>query len=317
MADIGAIRSAIKNLVLRYYDYDRRVADATALTDGFGLANTNALAHAYLSAWITIDHGRIQARMLGDGRERWEPGPDWDTFKDLWNNKVGRRIGEYVKHNNLPPDVVPALVSDALARGDLIVTRTDPRIPADWSGTKVGGKAPSDFNADPPWRQPSGSWGPPPGFKPVPVPPPPPWSDPISGLIYSDATHASPRQPQGIAGQAIVTSPASAPGQAADPGIQTDKASAATAPTTDDSATAPRQEFSPSRPDFYSDPLADERASNADQAVRDDTESSRQEQATEGLTRTNATGGSVYLTFTPLKGMSEVVHQFITECGLP
>ena len=37
----------------------------------------------------------------------------------------------------------------------------------------------------------------------------------------------------------------------------------------------------------------------------------------EGLTRTNATGGCVYLTFTPLKGMSEVVHQFITECGLP
>lgn len=38
---------------------------------------------------------------------------------------------------------------------------------------------------------------------------------------------------------------------------------------------------------------------------------------TEGLTRTNATGGIVYLTFTPLKGMSDVVHQFIEECGLP
>lgn len=37
----------------------------------------------------------------------------------------------------------------------------------------------------------------------------------------------------------------------------------------------------------------------------------------EGLTRTNATGGCVYLTFTPVKGMSEVVHQFITDCGLP
>jgi phage terminase large subunit-like protein len=38
---------------------------------------------------------------------------------------------------------------------------------------------------------------------------------------------------------------------------------------------------------------------------------------TEGLTRTNATGGMVYLTFTPLMGMSDVVHQFIEECGLP
>lgn len=36
----------------------------------------------------------------------------------------------------------------------------------------------------------------------------------------------------------------------------------------------------------------------------------------EGLTRTNATGGMVYLTFTPLKGMSEVVDTFIRECGL-
>lgn len=36
----------------------------------------------------------------------------------------------------------------------------------------------------------------------------------------------------------------------------------------------------------------------------------------EGLTRTNATSGMVYLTFTPLKGMSDVVHQFIQECGL-
>jgi phage terminase large subunit-like protein len=35
----------------------------------------------------------------------------------------------------------------------------------------------------------------------------------------------------------------------------------------------------------------------------------------EGLTRTNATDGMVYLTFTPLKGMSDVVHAFIQESG--
>lgn len=33
----------------------------------------------------------------------------------------------------------------------------------------------------------------------------------------------------------------------------------------------------------------------------------------EGLTRTNATGGIVWLTFTPLKGMSEVVRRFLME----
>lgn len=36
----------------------------------------------------------------------------------------------------------------------------------------------------------------------------------------------------------------------------------------------------------------------------------------EGLTRTNATNGMVYLTFTPLLGMSDVVSSFIDECGL-
>jgi len=35
----------------------------------------------------------------------------------------------------------------------------------------------------------------------------------------------------------------------------------------------------------------------------------------ERLTRTNATSGMVYLTFTPLKGMSDVVYSFIQECA--
>lgn len=33
----------------------------------------------------------------------------------------------------------------------------------------------------------------------------------------------------------------------------------------------------------------------------------------EGLTRTNATGGMVYLTFTPLLGMSEVVRMYLAD----
>jgi phage terminase large subunit-like protein len=35
----------------------------------------------------------------------------------------------------------------------------------------------------------------------------------------------------------------------------------------------------------------------------------------EGLTRTNATEGLIFMTFTPLKGMSDVVYSFIQECG--
>ena len=37
---------------------------------------------------------------------------------------------------------------------------------------------------------------------------------------------------------------------------------------------------------------------------------------TEGLTRTNATNGLVFLTFTPLKGMSDVVQMFLTDSDL-
>lgn len=36
----------------------------------------------------------------------------------------------------------------------------------------------------------------------------------------------------------------------------------------------------------------------------------------EALTRTNATHGFVFLTFTPLKGMSTTVDSFVQECGL-
>ena len=34
----------------------------------------------------------------------------------------------------------------------------------------------------------------------------------------------------------------------------------------------------------------------------------------EGLSRSIATRGMIFLTFTPLKGISDVVHSFISEC---
>ena len=45
-------------------------------------------------------------------------------------------------------------------------------------------------------------------------------------------------------------------------------------------------------------------------AARLTDEETRSEIYTEGLTRTNATDGLVWMTFTPLKGMSEVVFMF-------
>jgi phage terminase large subunit-like protein len=37
----------------------------------------------------------------------------------------------------------------------------------------------------------------------------------------------------------------------------------------------------------------------------------------EGLSRTNATNGLVWITFTPLKGITPLVQSFIDECGIP
>jgi len=36
----------------------------------------------------------------------------------------------------------------------------------------------------------------------------------------------------------------------------------------------------------------------------------------EGMTRTNATEGCVYITATPLMGMSEVIYSFVNEAGM-
>jgi phage terminase large subunit-like protein len=41
-----------------------------------------------------------------------------------------------------------------------------------------------------------------------------------------------------------------------------------------------------------------------------------QEIYTEGLTRTNATDGMVYITATPLLGMSDVIYAFVNEAGM-
>jgi phage terminase large subunit-like protein len=37
----------------------------------------------------------------------------------------------------------------------------------------------------------------------------------------------------------------------------------------------------------------------------------------EGLSRTNATGGIVWITLTPLQGMTELIQSFVDECGMP
>ena len=64
-------------------------------------AYKNSFQHLYLSAQITIEKSSGRAKEVGNLREWWNfTGKDnKDTYRDLWNNKVGRQIGSHVKNH--------------------------------------------------------------------------------------------------------------------------------------------------------------------------------------------------------------------------
>lgn len=110
----------------------------------------NAYAHAYASAVINYDSpqivGRYVANILGNGRELKSFAEDslkairgaprytlegvWrDGHRDLFNNNVGVRMGDYARKNNIPREAIGYLVSDALNRGNLVSNEfDDPRV---------------------------------------------------------------------------------------------------------------------------------------------------------------------------------------------
>jgi hypothetical protein len=113
---------------------DSFVRDSSGRPLELGGASTNAIAHALTSAYLAHDDSPQEAALLGGIREfksYWSPSKQpeaWDTFKDLYNNQVGRNIAAYARKNNLSRDQMQDLVLDALSSGKLIVARDDPRI---------------------------------------------------------------------------------------------------------------------------------------------------------------------------------------------
>jgi len=73
---------------------------------------------ALTSAYLAHDYSAAEATALGWAREHksyWlesERPAAWDTFKDLYNNQVGRNIADYVRRNNLSRDQIQDLVLD-------------------------------------------------------------------------------------------------------------------------------------------------------------------------------------------------------------
>lgn len=98
-------------------------------------ASNNAITHAYVSAKMAQRYGTLAARAFGDGREYLEPPKDlveesWDTFKDQWNNEVGRRAGASAV--GMSNEELIEIIKDAWRNGDLITVSTDGRIPKDY-----------------------------------------------------------------------------------------------------------------------------------------------------------------------------------------
>lgn len=61
----------------------------------------DAFRHAYMQAYITAAHSKETAKFIGD---LYEKSGDWNESQtpkqrnmDLWNNEIGRQIGEEVK----------------------------------------------------------------------------------------------------------------------------------------------------------------------------------------------------------------------------
>ncbi|KAB1085063.1 calcium-binding protein [Neorhizobium galegae] len=144
--------------------------DATALANGNGYdgpaeaSTRNAIAHVHTSArlsyskWEMAGANSYIAEKLGDFKEIIPSSPA-DTYKDQYNNEVGRRIAEYARENDLDREDIDDLIIDALNNGHLIISLLDPRI----------------ANELPPvWDAPSGMWedaAAPPDYTDLPVPP--------------------------------------------------------------------------------------------------------------------------------------------------
>ncbi len=88
-----------------YALYQRYLQEANGYAVKFGLdprtdedGHWDAFRHAYASAAMTRDHGRIVAHLFGDANEiRGDFSHDQKSYSrhmDRWNNAVGRRLAE-------------------------------------------------------------------------------------------------------------------------------------------------------------------------------------------------------------------------------
>lgn len=114
-------------------------AENWAGQQGYDPGGTNAFAHAYGSARFTSDYGQSGSYFLGQGREiktfaenMWNDDHrfSWDTYRDLWNNEFGRKVGQLYNDGVIDMGQIYTIIDAAVRDGSLILYNDDPRIPA-------------------------------------------------------------------------------------------------------------------------------------------------------------------------------------------
>ncbi len=135
--------------VLSYIQFETFKQELRIIADSEGFdpdgIEANAFYHAYSSAIIARDYGEGVAKKLGDEREKVTKARDdltgapWDQFdtrKDLINNRDGRKLGVEAKEKNWSPDDLIRETAERVRDRRLVVDPTvDPRVHDQWDPT--------------------------------------------------------------------------------------------------------------------------------------------------------------------------------------
>ena len=101
----------------------------------------DAFRHAFMQAYITANSGAGNAKFLGDAYEKigdiMHSQPSGERNMDLWNNAIGREIGEEVKNETshfrhlttqeMFEDMIAEKIYNRMKNGEMITTIKDLR----------------------------------------------------------------------------------------------------------------------------------------------------------------------------------------------
>lgn len=117
--------STIINSQNAYFDSIAALADAATDSEA-----QNAIAHATISAHLTMELGEKVAEAIGDTKEVALQGGELDTAKDLLNNAAGREIAKDILTNGGAIEDIPAAIASAYRDGDLWIIRNGEVVPS-------------------------------------------------------------------------------------------------------------------------------------------------------------------------------------------